>query len=190
MKRKSQTPRPTAGEWEILEVLWQTGGATVRQVHEALPAKRPSQYTTTLKLMQIMTEKGLVTRDESQRAHQYRAVVAREESQARLVDELLQRVFGGSAARLVTDGRLAPGFGAKHLAAIMAEHRGARGLMLVGHEPDFSTVISACIGGGRIECKKGGLARVDIEDPTTLAGLLVWLLPPRVLAPNPPPVAT
>jgi BlaI family transcriptional regulator, penicillinase repressor len=101
MKRKSQTPRPTAGEWEILEVLWKRGGATVRQVHESLPAKRPSQYTTTLKLMQIMTEKGLVTRDESQRAHQYRALIARDESQARLVDELLQRVFGGSAARLV-----------------------------------------------------------------------------------------
>ena len=91
---------------------------------------------------------------------------------------------------LAEDDRLAPGFGMAELGRIMREHRALTALLLVGHEPDFSTVISACIGGGRIECKKGGLARVDIEDPTTLAGLLVWLLPPRVLAPNPPSVAT
>jgi phosphohistidine phosphatase len=90
------------------------------------------------------------------------------------------------------DERLAPGFGAVELGRIVREHRALTALLLVGHEPDFSNVISACIGGGRVECKKGGLARVDIEDPDTMAGLLVWLLPPRVLAtnaPNPPSVA-
>ena len=55
--------------------------------------------------------------------------------------------------------------------------------MLVGHEPDFSATIAACIGGGSVECKKGGLARLDIDDPDSLSGTLVWLLPPRVLAP-------
>ncbi len=100
-KRKTPTPRPTAGEWEILDVLWQAGPATVRQVHETLQRKRPSQYTTTLKLMQIMTEKGLVVRDERQRAHSYRPVIERGATQARIVDDLLQRVFGGSAASLV-----------------------------------------------------------------------------------------
>jgi predicted transcriptional regulator len=100
-RRRTQIPKPTAGEWEILEVLWQLGPATVRQVHEALQRKRPLQYTTTLKLMQIMAEKGLVARDESQRAHRYRPMIARQETQARLVDELVQRVFAGSAASLV-----------------------------------------------------------------------------------------
>lgn len=101
MKRKTPTPKPTAGEWEILEVLWQAGSSTVRQVHEALQKKRPSQYTTTLKLMQIMAAKGLVVRDESRRAHDYRAAIARDETQARVVDDLVERVFGGSAASLV-----------------------------------------------------------------------------------------
>lgn len=82
---------------------------------------------------------------------------------------------------LAEDQRLAPGFGTEELGGILREHRALTALMLVGHEPDFSIVISACIGGGRVECKKGGLARVDIEDPAALTGLLVWLLPPRVL---------
>jgi phosphohistidine phosphatase len=85
---------------------------------------------------------------------------------------------------LVEDERLAPGFGAAELGSIMREHRALTALMLVGHEPDFSTVIAACIGGGRVDCKKGGLARVDFQDPSSLSGLLAWLLPPRVLAPG------
>jgi phosphohistidine phosphatase len=83
---------------------------------------------------------------------------------------------------LSPDDRLAPGFHARALARILEEHAGRAGLMLVGHEPDFSSVIAACTGGGRIECKKGSLIRVDITGPS-LAGILVWLLPPRVLAP-------
>jgi phosphohistidine phosphatase len=80
------------------------------------------------------------------------------------------------------DDRLAPGFGPEDLGRILREHRGRRGILLVGHEPDFSGVISACIGGGKLECKKGGVARVDIRDPGSIEGVLVWLIPPRVLA--------
>jgi len=87
----------------------------------------------------------------------------------------------GSSARLVTDARLAPGFGPKHLAAIVAEHRGASGLMLVGHDPDFSQTISQVTGGGRVAMKKGALACVEVEDPASLKGTLVWLIPPKVL---------
>ena len=83
----------------------------------------------------------------------------------------------------VPDERLAPGFGPAELKQILGEHRASRGLMVVGHEPDFGRVISACIGGGSVECKKGSLIRVDMDDIDSLAGVLVWLLPPRVLAP-------
>jgi phosphohistidine phosphatase len=87
----------------------------------------------------------------------------------------------GAAARLTTDGRLRPGFDPTHLAAILAEHRGARGLMLVGHEPDLSETISHLTGGGRLMMKKGALACVEVEDPASLKGTLVWLIPPKVL---------
>ncbi len=79
--------------------------------------------------------------------------------------------------------RLRPGFGTGELEGILGAHRASRGLMLVGHEPDFSRVISICTGGGRVECKKGSLVRVDLADPASLAGVLAWLLPPGVLAP-------
>lgn len=94
-------PRPTPGEWEILQALWTLGPATVREVHETLANERPVQYTTTLKLMQILTEKGLVRRDERERAHRYEPTVAREELQSDVVEDLLERVFGGSAAELM-----------------------------------------------------------------------------------------
>ncbi len=84
---------------------------------------------------------------------------------------------------LVLDERLAPGFGPAELRQILEEHHASRGLMVVGHEPDFSRVISTCIGGGAVECKKGSLIRVDMDDISSLAGFLVWLLPPRVLVP-------
>lgn len=90
--------RPTAGEWEILQALWKLGPATVRAVHEEIGA---GHYNTTLKLMQILAEKGLVTRDEAARAHIYRAGVEREELQADAVEDVLERVFGGSAAELM-----------------------------------------------------------------------------------------
>ncbi|HEY3118998.1 MAG TPA: BlaI/MecI/CopY family transcriptional regulator [Vicinamibacteria bacterium] len=94
-------PRPTAGELAILRVLWARGPSTVRDVHAELDRERPMGYTTVLKLLQIMTEKGLVTRDESARAHVYAPAVEESQTQRRLVRDLLDRAFGGSAAKLV-----------------------------------------------------------------------------------------
>lgn len=94
-------PRPTDAELAILRVLWENGPSTVRHVHDALAEARETGYTTTLKLMQIMAEKGLVTRDESSRTHIYTARVARDITQRQLVSDLMDRAFGGSAAALV-----------------------------------------------------------------------------------------
>ncbi|MBI4889619.1 MAG: BlaI/MecI/CopY family transcriptional regulator [Acidobacteria bacterium] len=94
-------PKPTASELEILQILWNLGPSTVRQVHENLEGKNGSGYTTTLKLMQIMAEKGLVLRDERERAHVYRPVSEEQETKGRLAGDLMDRVFGGSAAALV-----------------------------------------------------------------------------------------
>ena len=95
------TPRPTEAELEILGVLWKHGPSTVRTVHESLAASRSVGYTTALKLLQIMAEKGLVRRDETERAHVYAASAPAERTQRRLVADLLDRAFAGSAARLV-----------------------------------------------------------------------------------------
>jgi len=86
---------------------------------------------------------------------------------------------------LKEDRRLEPGFGVDELSSILQDHRGVRALMLVGHEPDFSRVISTRIGGGSVEVKKGGIARVDIDSPSSPRGSLVWLVPPRLLAADP-----
>ena len=94
-------PRPTDGELAILRALWQLGPASVRQVQEALNPDKETGYTTVLKLMQIMHEKGLLTRDESERTHVYRASLSEEHTQRQLVDHLLERAFGGSARQLV-----------------------------------------------------------------------------------------
>ena len=93
-------PRPTDAELAILRVLWERGPSTVRQVHEAL-AIRETGYTTTLKLMQIMADKGLVTRNETARTHVYSAMAGQEQTQRQLVQDLVDRAFGGSAAQLV-----------------------------------------------------------------------------------------
>ncbi|RKH65691.1 BlaI/MecI/CopY family transcriptional regulator [Corallococcus llansteffanensis] len=95
---RDKLPRPTDAELGILRVLWERGASTVREVHETL--QDGSGYTTVLKTMQIMTEKGLVMRDESQRAHVYTSRVPRENTQRQLVTDLVDRVFGGSPARL------------------------------------------------------------------------------------------
>jgi len=94
-------PKPTDAELAILRVLWHDGPCTVRAVQEALNRERPTGYTTVLKLLQIMTEKGLVRRDESKRAHVYKASASEEDTQTQLVDTLMERAFGGSAAQLV-----------------------------------------------------------------------------------------
>lgn len=92
--------KPTEGEMEILQVLWKKGNCTVREVHEELN-KKNSGYTTTLKLMQIMLEKGLVDRDASAKTHIYRALINQEQTQQQLVNKMIDNVFNGSAARLV-----------------------------------------------------------------------------------------
>ena len=101
MSKTPEPPRPTDAELDILAVLWSRGPSTVREVHEALIARKPTQYTTVLKLMQIMTEKGLVRRDEQQRAHIYEASRPREWTQKQLAGDLLRRAFGGSARGLL-----------------------------------------------------------------------------------------
>ncbi len=95
------TPRPTDAELAILRVLWARGPSTVRQVQAELNRLRPTGYTTVLKLFQIMHEKGLVLRDESQRTHVYRPRLSEDRTQRRLVRDLLERAFGGSAPKLV-----------------------------------------------------------------------------------------
>jgi len=95
------TPRPTDAELAILRVLWRRGPSTVRQVHEDLERRSLTGYTTILKLLQIMTEKGLVERDESQRAHIYVARLPEEQTLGQLVGDLLDRAFEGSSSRLV-----------------------------------------------------------------------------------------
>lgn len=95
-------PRPTDGELEILRVLWRIGPCTVRDVHAALSQNKPGiGYTTVLKLMQIMAEKGLVHRDQKNKAHVYAARIREDQTQRQMVGDLLDRLFGGSAARLV-----------------------------------------------------------------------------------------
>ncbi len=94
-------PRPTDAELAILRVLWERGPSTVRDVHEALSGTQATGYTTVLKLMQIMTDKGLVVRDESQRAHIYRATQSEQKTQRQIIADLVQRAFGGSPAKLV-----------------------------------------------------------------------------------------
>jgi BlaI family penicillinase repressor len=101
MARRSELPRPTDAELEILTVLWSRGPGTVRDVHEAIHRRKPTQYTTVLKTLQIMAEKGLVRRNEKQRAHIYEPSQPREWTQRQLAGDLLQRAFGGSAKSLI-----------------------------------------------------------------------------------------
>lgn len=98
---KPKLPKPTDGELEILRVLWDRGPSTVRDVFDVLSRTKPMGYTTVLKLMQIMADKGLVRRNEDQRAHVYEASAPQKETQQRLVGEMLDRVFSGSATQLV-----------------------------------------------------------------------------------------
>jgi predicted transcriptional regulator len=92
---------PTGAELEILRVLWRSGPATVREVHDAFGPRRRTGYTTVLKLLQIMHQKGLVSRDEAERSHIYRARIGENATQRRLLRDLADRAFGGSAASLV-----------------------------------------------------------------------------------------
>jgi predicted transcriptional regulator len=96
-----ELPRPSEFELSILHALWKRGEATVRQVHEDLTKERPMVYTTVLKTMQIMLDKGLVSRDESNRSHVYRPTLQEQETQANFMRDMLTRVFGGSSRKLM-----------------------------------------------------------------------------------------
>jgi BlaI family transcriptional regulator, penicillinase repressor len=93
-------PRPTEAELELLRILWEKEPATVRDIYEALNSERQSGYTTVLKLLQIMTAKGLVLRDEASRAHVYRAAISQQDMQSKLLRDLSVRLFSGSATQL------------------------------------------------------------------------------------------
>jgi len=124
MARRPAT-RPTDSELDILRVLWARGPSTVRQVHDILSVGREFAYTTTLKLLQLMTEKGVAVREEDGRVHLYRAAVAQEQTQLHLVRELLERAFDGSAAQLVMQALAARPASAEELQEIrrlLAEH--------------------------------------------------------------------
>ena len=96
-----QAPRPTDAELAILAVLWERGPSTVREVHDALSTSQATGYTTVLKMLQIMTDKGLVVRDESQRAHVYETRLSEQRTQRQLLSDLVDRAFGGSQTKLV-----------------------------------------------------------------------------------------
>lgn len=98
---KSSPQKPTSAELEILRVLWARGASTVREVHEALSEKKSLGYTSVLKLLQIMTGKGTVRRNETQRAHVYEACLPAEQTKRQIAGDVLQRVFEGSASQLM-----------------------------------------------------------------------------------------
>ncbi|MFZ0274686.1 MAG: BlaI/MecI/CopY family transcriptional regulator [Acidobacteriaceae bacterium] len=100
MKRTHPLPRPTEGELELLRILWDRGPSTVRDIHDQINAKRALGYTSVLKLLQIMTEKGLVEREESGKAHIYHPAASQNETQDQLVRDISERLFAGSAAQL------------------------------------------------------------------------------------------
>ena len=97
----AKQPKPTQAELEILSVIWERETATVREVHEVLNELKPTGYTTVLKLLQLMDEKGLVERDKANRAHIYRAKIQQNETGKQMLSDVMQKVFGGSALKLV-----------------------------------------------------------------------------------------
>jgi BlaI family transcriptional regulator, penicillinase repressor len=114
----AKPPRPTEGELAILRVLWEGGPATVREILHTLNLTKPTGYTTALKLLQIMTEKGLVERDERVRPQIYRPSFPQEQTQRQLVKDLLQRAFGGSVRALVLQALATKKSSPEELAAI------------------------------------------------------------------------
>lgn len=129
-------PRPTDAELAILRILWDRGPSTVRQVHDVLALERQAAYTTALKLLQIMTEKGLVERDESDRTHIYRTRLSEETTQRQLVRDLVDRAFGGSASKLVMQALATKRASAEELRDIRKAIDGARNEREVRDERD------------------------------------------------------
>jgi BlaI family transcriptional regulator, penicillinase repressor len=129
-------PRPTDAELAILRILWDRGPSTVRQVHEILSRDRQAAYTTALKLLQIMTEKGLVERDERDRTHIYRARLSEETTQRQLVRDLVDRAFAGSSSKLVLQALASKRASAEELRDIRKAIDGARNEREVRDERD------------------------------------------------------
>lgn len=126
---KSKSSIPTERELAILGILWELGSGTVRQVHEAMNEDSATGYTTTLKLMQIMTEKGLLDRDDSKFKHVFRPAISEEKTQSQLVGDLLDKVFAGSAEKLVLRALSARKVSAEELEKIekmLAEYKGGK----------------------------------------------------------------
>jgi BlaI family penicillinase repressor len=115
---KKTPPKPTDAELAILRVLWQRGPSTVRQVMDELNRRQRTGYTTVLKQMQIMAEKGLVTRDDAERSHVFQAALPEAQTQRQLVSHLLDRAFAGSAQKLVMQALAAKKASSKDLAEI------------------------------------------------------------------------
>ena|SRR5688572_16291827 len=129
MRPRKTHSRPTDAEIEILSILWQTGPATVRSVHEKISETKQSRYTTTLKLMQIMVAKGQLHRDESERSHVYVPAVAREDARQQMATDLMERAFAGSLRSLVMGalgGRRATKKELSDLRALIEEHEGGK----------------------------------------------------------------
>jgi len=101
VRSRGTLPQPTKTELNILRILWVNGESTVREVHEALNEEEPSGYTTALKMLQVMHQKGLVQRDVSQRAHVYSAAVSKAETQSNFLSDIVNRLFDGSTSQLV-----------------------------------------------------------------------------------------
>lgn len=125
--RNASPPKPTEAELGILRVIWAQGPSTVRQIQETLQQARPTGYTTVLKLLQIMWDKGLVTREESSRTHVYRARYSQVRTQRQLLTDLLDRAFGGSASQLVLQAlatKRATRAEMDDISKLLAQHRG------------------------------------------------------------------
>jgi BlaI family penicillinase repressor len=120
MERSAIIPRPTEAELELLQILWQKEPATVREIYDAVNEEKLAGYTTVLKLLQIMTNKGLVVRDEAARAHVYRAAFTQDAMQSRLLKDLSNRLFSGSATQLAMHALSMGPSSADELAAIRA----------------------------------------------------------------------
>ena len=101
MSKHSSNYQPTAAELSILQILWKKGPSSVREIHEVLSEDKDSGYTTTLKIMQLMYEKGLLSRESHGRKHIYKAEIEQETTQGNMLDNFMQKTFGGSAAKLV-----------------------------------------------------------------------------------------
>lgn len=133
-------PKPTDAELAILRILWERGPSTVRHVHEILGRERQAAYTTALKTLQIMTEKGLVERDERERTHIYRARLSEEQTQRQLLRDLLDRAFGGSSTKLVMQALATKRASAEELRDIRKAIDGAKNDKEVRRERDDNDV--------------------------------------------------